>query len=222
MAEVRVNARRAPLLQSVDVLATLVQRLDQMGQRDNTMLTAVNVNGRKVELDGPELSRFKLLPGDLVECKMETPVQLAFESLRVAQDMAELLVFDLKVATIHLWENSRYQEKSLETLLSDCQLFLLLGARPIELLGRDPHDLPHAAEGCLRQLDAVAGHLEDATLLAVNAKAREACHVLVGRVLPTVERWLGLTAAFAEHLEIDEAGASPILEGLRPAALPGA
>jgi hypothetical protein len=45
--------------------------------------------------------------------------------------------------------------------------------------------------------------VEDATLLAVHEESKDACHVLVGRVMPSIERWLGLTAVFAKELEID-------------------
>lgn len=203
MADVRINGRRIPALQAIDSTGTLLQRLDAVGQRNRTVLTDLSVNNRQIDPDSTEIHRLKLEASDTIEARMESVEQLAFESLQVAQEMAELLAFDLKVVTLHLWDNSRLQEKSLETLLTDCTLFLSLGARPYELLGHDPLQLPQSAQECLRQLDAIAHHVEDATLLAVTGSPKDACHVLVARVIPTLERWLGLTPEFAEHLQID-------------------
>lgn len=204
MADIRINKRRMPALQSVDTVGTLVSRLEGYGAKNNSVLTSLLVNGRAVDLDNSELMRLKIDSEDTVEAKMETPQQLSFESLQVAQEMAELLIFDLKVATLHLWDNLKVYEKSMETMLRDCKMFLMLGARPIELLGYNPYELPKQAEGCLRQLDAVANNLEDATLLAVHSKNKEACQVLVGRVLPAIEKWLSMSVPFAQFLEIDD------------------
>lgn len=206
MADVRINGKRFPALQAIDALGQLVNRLEALGASHASTpsaVTAVHVNGRLVDLDSNELLRMRLDNEDTVEVRMETVAQMAFECIQVAGEMAELLVFDLKVATLHLWSNNRQQDKSLETLLNDCHKFLSLGARPLDLLGADPHALPPVAQQCLRQLDLVATHVEDATLLAVSGQLKDACHVLVARVKPSVERWLGLSAAFAEHLEID-------------------
>jgi hypothetical protein len=203
MADVRINGKRFPALQAIDTLGTLVDRLENMGAAHASSITAVHVNGRVVDIDNADLLRMRFENDDTIEVRMETVAQMAFECVQVAQEMAELLVFDLKVATLHLWDNSRHGEKSLETLINDCHKFLMLGARPLDLLGTDPHALPGAAQQCLRQLDAIAGSVEDATLLAVNGEKKDACHVLVARVKPAIERWLGLSAAFAEQLEID-------------------
>lgn len=204
MADVRINGRRIPILQAIDTAGVLIQRLESIGSRNNTELTSLTINGRAVDLDQSHTARLRLDRDDTVEARMESHEQMAFESLQVAQEMAELLVFDLKVATLHLWDNSRYQDKSLETLLTDCSLFLSLGARPLDLLGKSPDDLPPVAQDCLKQLDAVANSVEDATLLAVSGNGKDACHLLVGRVMPAIERWLGLTVPFAEHLQIDK------------------
>ena len=203
MADVRINGRRFPALQAIDNMGIVLSRLESLGQKNNTVLTAMSVNGRPLDLDANGISRLKLDRDDTLEARMESPEQLSFESLQVAQEMAELLLFDIKVATLHLWDNSHLQEKSLETLLNDCKLFLTLGARPIDLLGKKLEDLPLAAEACLRHLDFIAGHLQDTVLLAVHGKLRDACHVLVARLMPALEKWLGHTAGFAETLAID-------------------
>lgn len=204
MADIRINGRRIPALQAIDNGQLLVKRLEAIGQRNNTALTGLLLNGRACEIENAELARLKFETDDTVDARMETREQLSYESLQVAQEMAELLVFDLKVATLKMWDNHRYFEKSLETLLSDCNLFLSLGARPLELLEFNLTELSTSSEGCLRQLDAIANHIEDATLLAVHGEPRDSCHVLVARVLPAIERWLGLTAVFAQELEIDK------------------
>ena len=203
MADVRINGKRFPALQAIDVLGQLVNRLEALGSSHPSAVTSVHLNGRLVDIDTPDLLRMRLDNEDTIEVRMETVAQMAFECIQVAQEMAELLVFDLKVATLHLWSNNRQQDKSLETLINDCHKFLSLGARPLDLLGADPHTLPSVAQQCLRQLDSVAANVEDATLLAVSGEAKDACHILVARVKPAVERWLGLSAAFAEQLEID-------------------
>ncbi len=205
MADIRINGRRFPVLQAVDSLGSLVQKIEAMGQRNNTFLTSLSLNGRNTNLDSTDFMRIKLASDDKIDARMESSEQLAFESLHTAQEMAELLIFDLKVATLHLWENTRQQDKSLETLINDCSLFLTLGARPHELLGQNPNDLEGSAKECLKNLDAVANHIEDATLLAANGHFKESCHVMVARVIPSIERWLGLTPLFAEQLQLDTA-----------------
>lgn len=204
MADIRINGRRIPALQAIDNGRLLITRLEAIGQRNNTTLTGFSVNGRMFDIEQIDFSRLKFETDDTVDAKMETSQQLSFESLQVALEMAELLVFDLKVATLKMWDSQKYFEKSLETLLSDCNLFLSLGARPIELLECKLTDLSSSGEACLRQLDAIANNVEDATLLAVHGEFRESCQVLVARVLPAIERWLGLTAALAQDLEIDK------------------
>ena len=48
-------------------------------------------------------------------------------------------------------------------------------------------------------------------------------HVLVARVLPAIERWLGLTAAFAQEVEIDKVQVPTIItEGVPGLAHAGA
>lgn len=204
MADVRVNKRRMPTLKAVDSIGGLVSRLETVGESNRTYLTTLMVNGRQIDIDNPEIMRLKLESDDTVEALMETPQQLSYQSLQVAQDMAELLIFDLKVATLQIWDGTKNFEKSLETLLGDCKLFLTLAARPIELLNQNPYELPQQAESCLRQLDATANNLEDAVLLAVNGKNKESCQVLVARVLPCIERWLSLAVPFANHLQIEQ------------------
>lgn len=204
MADIRINGRRFPILQAIVDLGVLVQRLDAIATRENMGLTNLSVNGEPVDLDNPGIQKLRLDPTDTVEARMETAEQLALQSLQIAQEMAELLVFDIKVATLNLWDNTRYQQRSLETLLQDCELFLTLGARPVELLGKDPNQVEKPVEECLRQLDTVANHVQDAILLAVHGKNRDASHVLVARVMPTIEKWLGHSAAFASFLELEK------------------
>jgi hypothetical protein len=205
MSDVRINGKRFPALQAIDLLGQLITRLEALGGANASVVTSVHVNGRIVDIDNNDMLRMRLDSDDTVEVRLETLAQMAFECVQVAQEMAELLVFDLKVVTLHLWEGSRHQDKSLETLINDCHKFLLLGARPLDLLDANPYTLPEAAQQCLRQLDNVAANVEDATLLAVSGEKKDACHVLVARVKPAIERWLGLSAVFAEHLEIDRA-----------------
>lgn len=204
MADVRINNKRMPALNAVDSVGTLLNRLELLSESNNTCLTNLCINGRSIDIDSNDIKRMKLDAEDTVDALMESPQQLAFQSLQVAQEMAELLIFDLKVATLQLWDGTKTYDKSLEALLNDCKLFLTLGARPIELLNHNPYELPQQAEQCLRQLDAIANNLEDSVLLAINGKCKESCQVLVARVLPCVERWLSLTVPFATHLQIDQ------------------
>lgn len=203
MAEVRINGRRMPVLQAVPVLKNIVEKLEAWGEKRKLFLTALSVNGANVDIESPEFAKLKLNNDDLVEARMETPDQMAFESLQVSQEMAELLIFDLKVATIQMWEGERSHQKSLEVLIDDCHLFLTLAARPLDLLGVSLHELPYEAEMCLRELDSLAQNVEDATLLSVHGELKDSCTILIKRVLPCIERWLGLSAKFAEILNID-------------------
>src|SRR5690606_13336644 len=71
------------------------------------------------------------------------------------------------------------------------------------LLGVELDGLPPAARNCLQQLDQIANHVEDATLLAVNNRNKEACQVLLVRLMPAIEKWLGLTSELARALGWD-------------------
>jgi hypothetical protein len=204
MADVRVNGRRLALLQSENSLQMLIEKLEGVAARSSSCLTALILNGKEVDLDAAENSFKTGLGGsDVVEARIENTAQLSFESLQVAQEMAELLAFDIKVTTLKLWDADTFAEKEIETLLKDCHTFLTLGAHPLDLLQKSPLELSATAQDCLRELDRVAQHVEDATLLAVHQQFKDACHVLVGRVMPSIEKWLGLTAVFAKELEID-------------------
>lgn len=204
MADVRVNGRRLALLQKETSLSLLIDKLDNIAARSSGCLTALVVNGSDAELDKSDVNAdSQLAAEDVVEARIETTVQLAFESLQVAQEMAELLAFDIKVATLKLWDTSAFAEKEIDTLLKDSHIFLTLGAHPLGLLQRSPLEMSATAQDCLRELDKIAQNVEDATLLAVHSQFKDACHVLVGRVMPSIERWLGLTAVFAKELEID-------------------
>lgn len=204
MADVRVNGRRLAVLQSESSLRLLIDKLDQLASRNQSCLTALLINSRELDLDQPEsVATTALQAADVIEARIENTNQLAFESLQVAQEMAELLVFDIKVATLKMWDSHVFAEKELDTLLKDSHSFLTLGAHPLGLLQRSPFELSASAQDCLRELDRIAQCVEDATLLAAHAQHKDACHVLVGRVMPSIERWLGLTAVFAKELEID-------------------
>ena len=96
------------------------------------------------------------MPEDTVEIKLESLQEMALECLQVAQDMAELLIFDIKVATVHLWDDWSIKNKSLETLLEDCNKFLSLASQPLRLLDTAPSDLSSHGQDCLRQLDLIA------------------------------------------------------------------
>jgi hypothetical protein len=203
MADIRVNGKRIPPLQSIDTLAALMKKLETIAQKNNSELTSLRINNSNIDFDNPEFLRLKLENEDTIDAKLDTPEQLSYESLQVALDMAGLLVFDLKVVTLKLWDSGKNYEKSLETLLNDCNLFLSLGARPIYLLNKNPEKLEPDAQLFLRQLDSIANHVEDATLLAVHGHSKEACYVLVGIIKPAIERWIGLSAKFAQILDIN-------------------
>jgi len=213
MADIRINGRRLAMLQSETELKSLIERLDQIASRGQSCLTALKVNGKEVDLDQPELFDVNYLSAsEIVEARIENTAQLSFESLQVAQEMAELLVFDIKVATLRMWDATTYAEKELDILLKDCHTFLTLGAHPLDLLQRSPQELSATAQDCLRELDRIAQNIEDATLLAVHNQTKDACLVLVGRVMPSIERWLGLTAVFAKELEIDRIEKAAVAE----------
>lgn len=207
MADVRVNGKRVPPLQSVDNMATLIQRLENLANKNNSALTSLMVNNSDIDIDNQEFHRMKLDHEDTIDAKFDTPEQLSFESVQIALDMADLLIFDLKVATLKLWDNEKAYEKTLETLLQDCNLFLTLAAKPIYLLNKEPEDLEVEAQNCLQELDRIANYVENSTILAVHGKNKEACYVLVGKVKPAIERWSGLSAIFAQSLNINHENA---------------
>ncbi len=202
MAEIRINAKRFPTLQTVDNLGALVNKLDQLGAKEGSCLTTLSINGQDMDIDNPEMFKMRLDTADVVEALMESAEQLALQSLQVAQEMAELLVFDIKVATLNLWENTRTQSKNLETLLRDCNLFLTLASRPVELMGRNPRNVEKPVEECLRILDRIANGVEGAVLLATRDQQKDACRILVSKVMPNIESWLQATDAFSDRLNL--------------------
>ncbi len=203
MADVRVNGKRVPPLQSVNDMATLIGKLETLANKNNSALTSLMVNNADIDIDNKEFHRMKLENDDTIDVKFDTAEQLSFESVQVALDMADLLLFDLKVATLKIWENDKAYEKTLETLLEDCNLFLTLAAKPIYLLNKEPESLEVEAQNCLQELDRIANYVENATLLAVRGYAKESCTVLVGMVQAAIERWSGLSAIFAQSLHIN-------------------
>ena len=203
MADVRVNGKRVPPLQSVNDMATLIGKLETLANKNNSALTSLMVNKADIDIDNKEFHRMKLENDDTIDVKFDTAEQLSFESVQVALDMADLLLFDLKVATLKIWENDKAYEKTLETLLEDCNLFLSLAAKPIYLLNKEPESLEVEAQNCLQELDRIANYVENATLLAVRGYAKESCTVLVGMVQAAIERWSGLSAIFAQSLHIN-------------------
>jgi hypothetical protein len=204
MADVRINGRRYPSLQSIDSVQVLYQRLELIAQESASEITGLLLDGKDIDLENIVRYKISLHAEDKVEVHMETVQQMSFECLQVAQEIAELLVFDIKVATLNVWDGTSQQLKTLETLLQDSEKFLLLAARPLELMNADSSKLPAAAKQCLRQLDEVAQHLEDTALLAVTGNNKESCAVMLQRLLPSIERWLGLSGVFAEQLQINK------------------
>ncbi|MES2615598.1 MAG: hypothetical protein V4591_09305 [Bdellovibrionota bacterium] len=204
MADVRVNGKRIPPLQSIDDMAILIARLEYLADQNNkSALTALVLNGSNIDIDNMEYRRIKLETEDTIEAKFDTSEQLSFESLQVALDMADLLIFDLKLAAINIWDDDLNYVKTLETLLEDANLFLTLAAKPIYLLNKEPELLEVEAQNCLQELDRVANYIENATLLAVHGKNKDACYVLAGMVKSAIERWIGLSAIFAQSLNIN-------------------
>ena len=211
MADVRVNGKRIPPLQSINDIATLILKLENLADKSNSALTSLKVNNSDIDIDNIEFHRMKLDNEDTIEAKFDTPEQLSFESLQVALEMSDLLIFDLKVATLKIWDNEAAYEKTLQTLLEDCNLFLTLAAKPIYLLNKDPEMMEVEAQNCLQELDRVANYVENATILAVHGRNKDACFVLVGMVKAAIERWNGLSAIFAQSLNINKDSNTPIL-----------
>jgi hypothetical protein len=204
MADVRINGRRYPSLQSIDSIQNLFSKLEQIARDAQSEITELHMDGKEIEIENVARYKLKLHAEDKIEVHMETVQQMSFECLQVAQEIAELLVFDIKVATLNVWDGTSQQLKTLETLLQDSEKFLLLAARPLELMGTDVDRLPLSAKQCLVQLDEVAKHLEDTALLAVTGHNKDACAVMLQRLMPGIEKWLGLSGVFAEQMQINK------------------
>jgi hypothetical protein len=204
MADVRVNGKRIPPLQAIDTMSVLIDKLENLAHKSGSALTSLSVNNHDIDFENKEFHRMKLEQEDTIDVKFDSAEQLSFETLQVALDMADLLMFDLKVASIKIWDGEPQFEKPLETLLEDCHLFLSLAARPIYLLNKDPLQMEVEAQTCLQELDRIASYVENATLLAVRGFHKESCTVLVGMVQAAIERWVGLSAIFAQSLQINQ------------------
>lgn len=202
MADVRVNGRRIPPLQSVDNLATLIDKLESLADKNESALTALSVNQTFVDIENQEYRRMRIEAEDTIDAQFETPKQLSAESLRVALEMADLVLQDLKITTIKLWDNNLNYEKSLDTLLHDCNLFISLAARPIYLLNVETESLENSAQQYVAELDRIANHLENTAILSAHGRRKEACQVLIGIVKTSIERWINLSTLFAQHLDI--------------------
>lgn len=203
MADIRINGKRIVPLQHVEHVSVLIQKLENMAETHQSALTSIAVNQNTIDIDAHESGLIRLSKEDTVDARFDTPEQLSFESVQVALDMADLLVIDLKLAAVDIWDEKKSYAKTLETLLKDCHLFLSLAARPIYLLNKNLDELDVQAQNCLKELDRIAEDIENATLLAVHGRTKDACYVLAGIVKPAVERWCGLSLLFAESLHIE-------------------
>jgi len=214
MADVRINGKRIPKLKTLNNLKNLMVKIDFICEKNHYAVTNVMINNKDIDVENEKLLSLSLDESDTVEIKLESPEQLSYESLSVAQDMADLLLFDLKVSTIRLWNSTLDYEPSLETLLKDCYYFLSLAARPIYLLNQDPNNLDEDSTKCLKILDGIASDLEDATFLSVHAENKSACEVLILKVKPAIETWVGLSVLFAEKMKITVPSKELEIEGI--------
>lgn len=209
MADVRVNGRRIPPLQSVDNLAMLIDKLESLADKNESALTSLRVNQTFVDIENQEYRRMRIDTEDTIDAQFETPKQLSAESLRVALEMADLVLQDLKIATIKLWNNSLNYEKNLDTLLHDCNLFISLAARPIYLLNTSTETLENSVQQYIAELDRIANHLENTAILCAHGRHKEACQVLIGIVKTSIERWITLSTLFAQLFDIHSEKSTP-------------
>ncbi len=203
MADVRINGKRIPPLQVINDISQLIQKLDILANESNSVLTSLLLNNSAIDVDNFEYHKLKLEKEDTLDARFDTAEQLSFESLQVALDMADLLILDLKMAAVKIWDNNSDYIVVLDTLIEDCRLFLNLAARPVALLHKNLDDLDVEPRNCLQELDRIAGDVENATLLAVRGYPKESCFVLGDRVKSAIERWVGLSALFARSLNIN-------------------
>lgn len=206
MADVRVNGKRVPPLQPVSNMGELIKKLDAMAFKNSETLTSLKWNNKDIDVDKMELHKLAIEEDDTIEVRIENPMGLSFESLQAAMDMTDLLIQDLKQATVHIWKGKTDYTKSLEVLLKDCELFLTLAAKPVYLLEYCPESLHGEVRGALEELDKISSHVESATHLALTNRRKESCFVLMRYVAPCLERWAGLCASFAKFMGINEAG----------------
>jgi hypothetical protein len=204
MAQVRVNGQRVPPLASISVLESLLSKIDAVASKKDLFITSVSIDGKPIEMEQLNLKKITLASDEVVDVRLENPKEMAHESLQVAMELVELLVFDLKVATLRLWEpiSAPFANQALSKLLDDTRLFLTLAARPFQLMDQNPEELGVLSQQCLRKLDEIAEHLQDAVLLYTHKQPKNTCRVLVARVLPALEQWMGLAPAFATDLDV--------------------
>ena len=202
MADIRINGKRFPSLQSLGVVNKLLEKLEQLSIKNRESITMLRINESEIDISNEKLRTLKIDDTDKVEVRMETPEKLSYESLNVALDMADLLLNDIKVSTLNLWNSEKDYEPTLETLIEDSYYFLSLAARPIYLLDANINSLAPDSEKCLRQLDKISDLLKNITYLSIKKQNKDACHLLVAKVIPAIETWIGLSGSFAANLNL--------------------
>ena len=204
MADIRINGKRFPSLQSIGVVNGLLEKLDLLSTKNRESITMLRINDSEIDLSNDKLRALKIDDTDKVEVRMETPEKLSYESLNVALDMADLLLNDIKVSTLNLWRSEKDYEPTLETLIEDSYYFLSLAARPIYLLDANINNLDPDSEKCLKQLDTISNFIRKIAYLSIKKQNKDACHLLVSKVIPAVETWIGLSGNFAEKLNLSK------------------
>jgi len=204
MADIRINGTRFPSLQSLGAVNGLLEKLENLSTKTRESVTMLRINDSEIDISNDRLRALKLDDTDKVEVKMETPEKLSYESLNVALDMADLLMNDIKVSTLNLWNSEKDYEPTLETLIDDSFYFLSLAARPIYLLDTNINNLDPDSEKCIKQLDKISDLLKNVTYLSIKKQNNDACHILVAKVIPAIETWIGLSGSFADNLNLSE------------------
>lgn len=202
MADIRINGKRFPSLQSLGVVNGLLEKLEQLSAKNRESITMLRINDSEIDLSNEKLRALKIDDTDKIEVRMETPEKLSYESLNVALDMADLLINDIKVSTLNLWNSEKDYEPTLETLIEDSYYFLSLAARPIYLLDANLNNLDPDSEKCLKQLDIISDLLRNIVYLSIKKQNKDSCHLLVAKVIPAIETWIGLSGSFAERLNL--------------------
>ena len=59
MADVRINGKRIPPLQTVNDIAVLIQRLETLAGKSNSALTSLKVNNFDIDIDNIEFQKMK-------------------------------------------------------------------------------------------------------------------------------------------------------------------
>ncbi len=187
MAQVSINGKKAAIYNAIGNFSQLIDKLYGQALKTGGAITHLWLNQIPMDLDSDLSSIDQITYEDKIEVSIDSPQRLSIESLDMSLEFSKLLLFDVKLAIIDLWEGKNTTQV-LKTLLIDSDLFLSLASRAVSLMGKNPKELNLDSQKSLESLDFLGTTLEEAIQCSI-IDPKVAAEVLGTQTLPILENW---------------------------------